>query len=127
MVGLKLAVETALVELRVLNVENVVEWILFADARTCPLLKEYATAYFAGRVKDVLAHESSKGLDESPKLTRELMLAICNDPNNCIDDTSKMTVDELRMRHNEEGLDVDGSKAVLVSRLGESNKRRRTE
>ena len=36
---LELAVEAELVEQYAVNMNNVVEWILFADAMTCPLLE----------------------------------------------------------------------------------------
>ena len=39
-VNLKLAVETALVELLVIIIQNVMDYLLFADAKICPLLKE---------------------------------------------------------------------------------------
>lgn len=119
MVGLKIAVETTLVELRILNVENVINWILFASARTCPLLKEYATEYLSGRVKGVLAHDSSKKLMDTPILMKESMIEISNDPTNCIDSTGRMTVNELRTKLHEAGQDVDGSKEMLISRLDE--------
>ena len=38
-----------------------------------------------------------------------------------------MSVNELRKKLDEEGLDVDGSKETLISRLQESNKRQRAE
>ena len=84
-IHLKMAVETPLAKLCVMNVENLVDFILFSDAKACPLLKEYALCYFAGRVKDVLAEDSSKMLKESPKLLDDVMIAISNDPNNFID------------------------------------------
>ena len=49
-------VENALVERCVIDVESVVDWLLFVEAKSCPLLKEYATKYFSGRVKDIFAH-----------------------------------------------------------------------
>jgi hypothetical protein len=42
LVNLKLAVETDLVRHRVLRKGNVADYILFADAISCALLKEYA-------------------------------------------------------------------------------------
>ena len=129
-VGLKLAVETALVERHILSFETFVDWILFADAKMCPLLKEYATNYFSSRVKDILNSKKSEKLKESPKLMSELMLAATADPNDCfVQQTSRMSVDELRKALDGKGLDVDGSKEMLVSRLDESNsnKRQRTE
>ena len=57
------------------------------------------------------------------------MIAISSDANDCIDQTNRMSVNELRKALDEKDLDVDGSKEMLVSRLGESNanKRQRTE
>lgn len=88
-VCLKVTVETSLVDQRIITKENAVDWLLFADAKTCPLLKEYATAYFSGRIGDMLAHESFKKLEASPRLLKELMVDISNDPTNQINDTSK--------------------------------------
>jgi len=45
-VGVKIATENALVHNRVINVDDVAEWIHFAHSKTCPLLKEYALSYF---------------------------------------------------------------------------------
>mmetsp|Transcript_12408 Transcript_12408/g.26920 ORF Transcript_12408/g.26920 Transcript_12408/m.26920 type:complete len:222 (+) Transcript_12408:1377-2042(+) len=122
-IGLKLAVENALVEGRVIDLHNFTAWMVFADARTCPLLKEYAVSYFIGRAKDVLAHESSKNLKDSPRLMEELMTAmfIDSDTLDHEDGASKMSVNELRVKLGEMGFDVDGSKAMLVSRLETSN------
>ena len=89
-VSLKLAVETALVERCILNLDNVVDWLLFADAKTCPLLMEHATNYMAVMIKDILSHESSEKLKESPKLMADLMLAVSSVHNahDCFDETS---------------------------------------
>eukprot|EP00956_Cyclotella_meneghiniana_P005122 scaffold6381_cov69-Cyclotella_meneghiniana.AAC.2 len=44
--NLKMAVEHVLVRERILTRKNVSDYILFADAQSCPLLKEYAITYF---------------------------------------------------------------------------------
>ncbi|KAL7457998.1 hypothetical protein ACHAWC_009886 [Mediolabrus comicus] len=75
LVGLKHAAESYLVRTCVINIDNVVEWMQFADAKTCPLLKEYAMSYFVARGRDVLKTESYKNLRESPRLMEEIMLA----------------------------------------------------
>ncbi|KAL7539388.1 hypothetical protein ACHAXR_009239 [Thalassiosira sp. AJA248-18] len=98
---------------------NVVDWILFADAKTCALLKEHAKCYFAARVNDVLAQEESKKLEESPRLWREIMVDISRDPSDCFGDN--LSVDELRGKLDQMGLDVDGSKEMLVNRLDTAN------
>jgi len=147
-VDLKLAVETALVELLVITVQNVMDYLLFADAKTCPLLKEYAISFFVTRASDLLASEESKRkLRDAPELMEELMIAITKDREMFKErskagkamvrdrnqvlfhqpaTSNRATVGELRRRLDERGLDVDGSKEILVSRLEGSNKRRKT-
>jgi len=80
-VRLKMAVETSLVEQRVIHKCNVVDWLLFADAKTCPLLKEYAMAYFSGRVADMLAYKTFKKLEEAAKRANGCHLKRLNQPN----------------------------------------------
>eukprot|EP00571_Detonula_confervacea_P004873 CAMPEP_0172318904 /NCGR_PEP_ID=MMETSP1058-20130122/36180_1 /TAXON_ID=83371 /ORGANISM="Detonula confervacea, Strain CCMP 353" /LENGTH=349 /DNA_ID=CAMNT_0013033827 /DNA_START=101 /DNA_END=1147 /DNA_ORIENTATION=+ len=107
LVGLKLAVERALVESMVIHSGNFSDWLIFADAKNCPLLKEYAISYFVARSEDVLNSEtSSKQLNESPKLLKELMKEISKISKN---DTRysnterNMSVNELRTKLDEEG------------------------
>jgi len=129
-VGLKLAVETILVESLLITKSNVSDWLLFADAKMCPLLKEQAVSYFVARAGDLLKEESSKKLKESPKLMEELMLEISNSATNDtrFSNTGRnMSVNELRKKLDEKGLDVDGSKEIMLSRLESSNKRQRSE
>ncbi|KAL9187201.1 hypothetical protein ACHAXT_010921 [Thalassiosira profunda] len=117
-VGLKLAVEGSLVKQRIMDVKNVAEWLVFADSKTCPMLKEYALSYFTCRVKDVLAHKSSANLKESPELLQEAMLAMSSHfTKDHFTEADKMSVGELRAKLDSMGLDVDGSKETLVSRL----------
>ena len=130
-VSLKLAVETILVENLVLCKENVAEWIVFAESKTCPLIKEAAIAFFIARSKDLLHSESTREVfKDSPELMAELMEEMSNrmDTDTRFDGREgSMSVIELRKKLGEEGLDLDGSKEILVTRLEESNKRQRTE
>ena len=124
-VELKLAVESALVDSLVIHTSNVADWLVFADSKTCPLLKEHATAYFTSRSVDILNCESSTLLTESRKLLTELMIEVAkNSSANRFSHEGNMSVDELRQKLRERGLDVDGSKEMLISRLQESNKRK---
>jgi len=126
-VGLKLAVEAILVESLVLRINTVADWLVFADSKTCPLLKEQATAYFASRSADILKCESSKLLKESPKLLTELLIEASKSSNESHFSGGNASVDEMRKKLHARGLGVDGSKETLISRLQESNKRQRME
>jgi len=109
-----------LVASRSITVANVVECILFADAKGCALLKEYAVSVFTARSKDVMNSESFMELAKSPKLMKELMMSVVDyggTPPMEGDDFGMMSVITLRKRLEEKGLDIDGSKEVLISRL----------
>jgi hypothetical protein len=127
-VGLKLETEATLVASHIVNVSNVVDCVLFADAKNCPLLKEYAISMCIARWKDVIidSPESFSELSKSPALMREVMLAEYEAMHgtpvlNNGDDVRQMPVFTLLKKLDEKGLDVDGSKNMLHSRLVESS------
>eukprot|EP00956_Cyclotella_meneghiniana_P005835 scaffold7611_cov47-Cyclotella_meneghiniana.AAC.3 len=116
LIELKIAVENVLVRERILNRENVADYILFADAQSCPLLKEYAISFLVFN-SDVLQLEESKHLRESGELLSEIIIIQSRS------DEEGMSVTQLRNELGRLRLDVDGSKKVLVSRL-EDGKRK---
>jgi len=81
-VSLKMAAEAALVRScrkgDTINVDNVAEWIQYADSKTCPLLKEYALSYFVAWYKDVLKTESYGKFKQCPRLMEEVMTTVYN-------------------------------------------------
>eukprot|EP00956_Cyclotella_meneghiniana_P011027 scaffold15443_cov50-Cyclotella_meneghiniana.AAC.6 len=119
LVELKVDVENVLLSERIMKRENVSDWILFADAQCCPLLKEYAISYFLLDPKRILKSEHSKRLRESGEVLSEIMMLMA-------DEEGGMTVTELRKELGKRDLDVDGSKETLAARL-EIAKRQRTE
>ena len=122
LVDLKMAVEHVLVRVRILTTENVSDYILFADAQSCPLLKEYAITFLRLNAKEVIESEHSKCLKESGELLAEIMVLFAGGN----EGEETLTVNELRKELGKRDLDVDGSKEALVSRLEEA-KRQRTE
>ena len=117
-------VENSMVQKRILTKENVADYILFADAQSCPLLKEYAISFFLTHRKEVMKSEHSKCLRDSAELLSENILHMNDGKDNT--DFDGMTVNELRKELRKRKLDEDGSKEALVSRLEEA-KRQRTE
>lgn len=126
-VPLKMLIETILVESSVINLDNWVDWHLFADAKNCALLKEYSTNYFSALARDLMRNEAFKMIEKSQELMRELMLSLVNSPDDYKDKTSMMSVKALRDELSARKLEVDGSKETLVSRLNESNKRQKID
>ena len=126
-VGLKLAVESSIIRLGIVNVQNVVEFLLFSDCLTLGLLKEYTLSYFVTRAKDIFKTKSASRLKQSGKLSFEVIEAIINN-----EDTSQasdhdkygmLSVEQLRRKLAKRGvLDLDGSKKMLVSRLREQQR-----
>ena len=92
--------------------------ILFADAQSCPLLKEYAISYLTLNAQEVLQSESSKELRESSDLLSEIIVLTTNNSEEA------MSVTELRKELGKRGLDVDGSKKALVLRFQEAKRRK---
>lgn len=124
--GLKIAIEKALVAPRVINMDNVLSMYMFADAKICCLLKEYALEYFVTRPEDVLQLESYNELKQSPELMQELLSALESETNVVAHGCTITSVYDLRKKLESKGLDVDGSREVLVTRLKSANKRKRT-
>ena len=120
LVEFKLAIEKVLVRERIIDKENVADFIVFADAKSCPLLKEYAITFFLLHAKEILKSDHSKCLRESGQVLSEIMMLMV-DP-----EEGRMTVNELRTELKKRKLDIDGSKEALMSRLEEA-KRQRTE
>lgn len=126
--GLKLATESELAS-RGISIDNAAELILFADAKNCADLKEAAVNFFVANTEAVMATKGFAKVQESAEIARELMRALSlaargkkrpapsgNGDNNY----SSMRVRVLRWKLDEKGLEVDGSREVLIARLEEA-------
>ena len=111
LIEMKIAVENVLVGERILTRKNVSDYILFAHAQSCPLLKEYAISYFMLHAREILQSEHSKRLRESAELLSEIIMLQHSPPN------GDCSVTELRKGLIALGADIDGSKEVLAKRF----------
>ena len=125
-IGLKLAAEAEMVSSGVIQTENAAELILFADGGHHALLKEAAINHFVANSEAVMATDGYELLAESPAILKELVAAMSagNNKKWPVGDLSTvggaykdMCVAALRVKLDEKGLDVDGSKEMLVARL----------
>jgi speckle-type POZ protein len=121
LVELKMTVENILVQECVMTKENVSEYIVFADSKCCPLLKEYALSYFVLHCKDILKSEHSQILRESGELLSEIIILTGLGSDAGI---GSMSVAQLRKELRKRKLDLDGSKESLVSRLEEAKRQK---
>jgi hypothetical protein len=99
--------------------KNVVDYLLFAEANDCALLKEYALTYFVLHVEDVLNSKQTKKLQEYPDLMKEVLIAVAkgNKKSARHSPIRMMSVSEMRRELALRGINVNGSKEVLISRL----------
>jgi hypothetical protein len=120
--GLKLSAEAELVSSSI-NVESCAELILFADGTNCAMLKEAAVDFFVAQSVDVMKSDGYEQIEQSPTITKELMLAMAAGSKKrpasgaSNGDIKRMRVSTLRQELDSKGLDVDGSKDMLVARL----------
>jgi hypothetical protein len=56
------------------NAQNVIDELLQADGTDCKLIKKAAIDFIVDNGQDILASPSYERLDESPELTKEVMM-----------------------------------------------------
>ena len=125
-VGLKLEAEASLVTATTMTFKNAIDNLLHADSKNCALLKEAVMDFIAENsneavnklsfddvpgsvVKDLLVAMNRKGID--------LLTANRAKSNASSNGFKAMKVNDLRKLLHEKGLDVDGSREVMIARL----------
>mmetsp|Transcript_28206 Transcript_28206/g.60097 ORF Transcript_28206/g.60097 Transcript_28206/m.60097 type:complete len:393 (+) Transcript_28206:428-1606(+) len=101
------------------TVSNVIEELLYADAKNCPLLREAAMDFILKNAKDVIESDSFENVLMTKTITKEIMLAMAASEKGTPDENNgnTMPINDLRMALYEKGLDIDGSRELLTSRL----------
>jgi len=122
-VGLKILAETKVAETDV-SIATASDLILYADAKNCPLLKERVVDFFVVHCQEIRKHPSFHKVKESARILDELMEAVVSKRalrsfplGNDDHDYNSMRVNLLRRKLDARGLDVDGSREMLVQRL----------
>jgi hypothetical protein len=125
-VNLKLVAEASLIEDTIFMIENVMELLLYAESKNLALLKEAAMDYIVENKDEVL--EKLSFADTVPgNLMRDLLAATArrekklgvsgggDGANNSR--FNYMYISELRRESHEKGLNVDGSREMLITAL----------
>ena len=118
--GLKMLVENALIEGCIINLKNVIDYLLLAEENDCALLKEYSLNYLVLHVEDVLTSKHSRKLQGVPDLMSEVLVAVAkrgDAKKTQLSPIRLMSVSELRKELARQELDVNGSREVLISRM----------
>jgi BTB/POZ domain len=120
---LKLHTESVLVD-KFLDEDSAAELLLLSDALSCALLKEHAMDLCLSKPTQVRACAAWAMVEDSPKLLSELLAQSIHVPLSSTDSANglhHLRVADLRDRLMEQGLDMDGSRKMLVDRLAQGN------
>ena len=122
-VGLKLEAEASLVTNTTITFENAIGNLLYADSKNCALLKEAVMDFIAENSKEA-AHKLSFG-NVPGHVIPDLLTAVNRkgSEGGTIPDTNdlnSMRVNALRKMLHKKGLDVDGSREMMIARLEEA-------
>ena len=125
MSNLKLEAEASFVKETKINLENIMDLLLYSDAKNCALLKEAVMDYIVENKVEVLEKISFKDAPAGPTMITDIIAAFArgdkpngNDARNN-DQLSTMRISELRRKAHGKGLDVDGSREALIAALEE--------
>jgi hypothetical protein len=118
---LKLEAEACLVDGTTFSLENVMEHLIYADSMNCALLKEAAMDFIAENRTNVIGKISFN--DAPGNLMNDLLAAVVRGDRNKggADDEQNeyrfTSINELRRKAHQQGLDVDGSREILIAAL----------
>jgi len=124
-VNLKLEAEAVYVKETDITMDNAIDNLLYADAKNLALLKEAVMDFLAENTEE--ASEKISFSDVPGYVMKDLMVAVSRkektkqgnqDGNN---NFTIMRVNELRMKLDEKGLNVDGSRETMIEALKSSD------
>ena len=123
-VNLKLEAEAFLVRDTVFSLENVMEHLQYADSMNCALLKEAAMDFIIENSAEIMDKISINDL-LTPTLMRDVLAAVSRrekklggrDGDGGVSKFNSMRISELRQEAHKKGLNVDGSREMLIAAL----------
>ena len=125
-VNLKLEAEAYYVKSITITLENAIDNFLYADSKNCALLKEAVMDFLVEH-----GNEAQKlSFDNVPSSAMKDLLSAMNrkkagsnQGGGNSDNLTTMRVSDLRKKLHEKGMDVDGSREMMITRLEESSLR----
>ena len=119
--NLKLEAEASYVESTSITFENAIDCLLYADSKNCALLKEAVMDFLVENRKEVTTKLSFKNVPGH--VIPDLLTAVNRDydkgspTSTYANDLSTIRVSTLRSMLHEKGLDIDGSREMMIARL----------
>jgi hypothetical protein len=112
-IDLKLRAEACLVETTAFSIENLLDLLLYADSKNCALLKEAAIDFMLENRSDVIEKISFN--DAPGAFVTDVLAAF--DRKEKKKGLIAMRINDLRWRARQDGLEVDGSREMLITAL----------
>lgn len=128
-INLKLMAEAKYVMNTTISTDNALELLVYADSKQCAHLKEAVMDFIVQNKNEVLKRvASSRSVPESSTMFTDLLAAMARGDETMDDNDTEsidtMRVGALRRKLHEKGLEIDGSREALVSRLKASSEKR---
>lgn len=121
MISLKLKAEVHYVESTKINIDNMMDNLLYADSKNLALLNEAVMDFIVENELEVAKNES---FDNVPShLMKDLLIAMARGKKENPNVLSIMRIGDLRKKLNDKGLSVDGSREAMISALREDYKK----
>ncbi|KAL7453648.1 hypothetical protein ACHAWC_005297 [Mediolabrus comicus] len=119
-VNLKLEAEAAYVKSTKITMDNVMDNLLYADAKNCALLKETVMNFLAENSSD--AAEKISFTDFPADVVKDLLVAVSRNgkkeaSGTTTDELTTLSVNALRRKLDEKGLDIDGSREAMIESI----------
>ena len=116
-VNLKLAAEVAYVESTDISLNNAMDILLYADSMNLALLKEAVMNFLADNHREAVAKMSFT--DFPGHVVKDLFIAFGRKDTNGTnaDELTTLSVNDLRRKLNKMGLEVDGSREVMIESI----------
>jgi hypothetical protein len=120
-IGLKLEAEVLYVEWLSFTIKNVMKHFSFAETMDCAYLREKAIDFMVRNSTKVIKRKLIKK-DEGPRMS-EIFAAVARSQARKKDEKELcvMSINELRYKAHEKGVDVDGSMETLIAALKSSD------
>ena len=122
-VHLKLEAESKYVKRTTISLENVMDNLLYADAKNLALLKELVMDYIVANKLEVLEDVSFKGAPGTPTLMKDVLSAVARETKDGATNSNRfstMRISVLRKKLSKKGLDIDGSRETLIATLNKA-------
>jgi hypothetical protein len=115
--NLKIEAEAWYVKLLKFSAGDVVETVAYAEKMNCFLLKEAAIDFIVANAKLVQASGTLMNIPESNVITRDIICSVATMNKQGQHNNNRNSMNDLRVRLELQGKDIDGPKETLIARL----------